>query len=100
MKEKDLQRMVNEFLRKANVFFYHPRETKKGTDGIPDIIACINGRFIAIELKSPELKNPEKHLRPEQETIRDKIIRSGGIYFISNDFDKIVDFINFQIKHI
>lgn len=96
--EKKLQKQVVEFLRKANIFFYHPRETKKGTDGIPDLICCIKGLFLAIELKSPQYKNPASKLRKEQIKVKEKIESSGGIYIVSNDFEEIVEKVNLIIK--
>ena len=98
MKEKDLQHLVNEFLRKSNVFFYHPRESKRGTDGVPDIIACVDGKFVAIELKSPQYKTPTRRLRPEQVLMLDRIKQAGGFVLVSNNFDEIVEFINFIKK--
>jgi len=94
MKEKELQKRVNKFLSQIpGLWFYHPRETKKGTDGLPDIIGCFNGRFFAIELKTPELKDAEKGLRPEQIKIIDQIRKAKGKVLITNNFDDVVDFI-------
>jgi hypothetical protein len=45
--------------------------------GTPDILACVNGRFIAIELKSEKGK-----LDPLQKRTLEKIAGSGGISFV------------------
>jgi Holliday junction resolvase len=94
MTEKELQSQVLDFLSKSGAWFYHPRETKKGTDGLPDIIGCLNGKFFAIELKSPEVKKPEDYLRPEQRKVLEKIKNSGGFILVSNKLEEVVDFIN------
>lgn len=44
-----------------------------GTAGIPDIIACINGRFVAFEVKTPTGK-----LTRLQEITIEKIRAAGG----------------------
>ena len=90
--EKDLQRQVVEFLRKAGVWFYHPREGKKGTDGLPDIIGCCSGKFFAIELKTPEAKTPR--LRSEQVKVLEKIKEAGGFVLVANNLESVVNFIN------
>jgi Holliday junction resolvase len=94
MTEKKLQSQVVELLSKSGAWFYHPRETKKGSDGIPDIIGCLNGKFFAIELKSPEVKNPENYLRPEQRKVLEKIKSSGGFVLVSNKLEEVIDFLN------
>jgi len=94
MREKELQNQVIDFLSKSGAWFYHPRETKKGSDGIPDIIGCLNGKFFAIELKSPDVKKPENHLRPEQRKVLEKIKSSGGFVLVSNKLEEVVNFIN------
>ena len=45
-----------------------------GTAGIPDIIACINGRFCAFEVKQPSVK-----LTRLQENTLGKIRAAGGV---------------------
>jgi Holliday junction resolvase len=94
MSEKQLQKKVVEFLRKTGAWFYHPREWKKGTDGIPDIIGCLDGKFFAIELKNPEIKDPKKKLRPEQKNVINQIKQSGGFVLVTNDLNEVVKFIN------
>ncbi len=91
MLEKDLQRKVIEFLKKTGAWFYHPRESKKGTDGIPDIVGCLNGLFFAIELKNPDGRIK---LRPEQERVLYEINEAGGFILVTNEFNEVVKFIN------
>ena len=47
-----------------------------GTAGIPDIIACINGRFVAFEVKTPTGK-----LSRLQEITIEKIRDAGGMAY-------------------
>lgn len=52
MLEKDFQKQVIEFLKQHNV--YHVKIWGGGyqRSGIPDLIICLKGKFIAIELKT------------------------------------------------
>ncbi len=48
--------------------------------GTPDILACIGGRFVAIELKRDEKQKPE----PLQEHELKKILDAGGTALVVN----------------
>jgi Holliday junction resolvase len=52
MTEKQLQNKVLDFLRHKNI--WHVKIWGGGFQraGIPDILCCVNGRFVAIELKA------------------------------------------------
>lgn len=52
--------------------------------GVPDIIACIKGRFVAIEVKRPG-KKPE----PIQEAFLESITKKGGLAFWADNLDKV-----------
>jgi len=56
--------------------------------GVPDIIACVKGRFIAIEVKRPG-KKPE----PIQEAFLESINKKGGIAFWTDNLDKVKNII-------
>ncbi len=50
--------------------------------GVPDILCCIEGRFVAIEVKRPESKNNVSKL---QEYNLSKIEQRGGISMVAWD---------------
>jgi Holliday junction resolvase len=54
--------------------------------GIPDIIACVNGRFVGIEVKNKgKLKN-----QSEQQKIHEQLIKkSGGIFILADSLDTV-----------
>ena len=54
--------------------------------GTPDIIACVRGRFVAIEVKQPG-----KHPTPAQVAYIEKIQRSGGIAFVAHSVEEVDD---------
>jgi len=43
---------VRALLQKYNVYYFMPATGGYGRSGIPDIVACANGRFVAIECKA------------------------------------------------
>lgn len=82
--EKVILKKVKEHLTKNN--FYFIREMQMIKIGVPDIIACKGGRFIAIECKSSVGK-----LSKIQEYEREKILKAGGTYYVINDVEQIKD---------
>ena len=54
MAERDIVAAILRLLKKTpNCFCWKEHGGMYGTAGIPDIIACINGRFVAFEVKTP-----------------------------------------------
>lgn len=54
MTECDITAAILRLLKKTpNCFCWKEHGGMYGTAGIPDIIACINGRFVAFEVKVP-----------------------------------------------
>ena len=53
MAERDIVAAILRLLKKTpNCFCWKTHGGMYGTAGIPDIIACINGRFVAFEVKT------------------------------------------------
>ena len=54
MAERDIVAAILRLLKKTpDCFCWKEHGSMYGTAGIPDIIACINGRFVAFEVKTP-----------------------------------------------
>lgn len=51
------------------------------TKGMSDLVACIDGKFISIEIKAGN-----DYQRPDQQKVEHSIQRSGGIYFIARTY--------------
>lgn len=51
-KEKNFENKIKNFLKKENCYFFKFWGTMYTKVGVPDIIACVNGRFVGIEVKS------------------------------------------------
>lgn len=58
--EKNFENKIKAFLKEQGVWFIKYWAGSKFTkDGIPDILACINGYFVAIEVKAQNGKPSE-----------------------------------------
>ena len=54
MTERDIVAAILRLLKKTpGCFAWKEHDGMYGTAGIPDIIACIGGRFVAFEVKTP-----------------------------------------------
>lgn len=76
--EKVFENQIKKFLDSLpNTWHFKYWAGPYSKSGIPDIIACVNGRFVAIEVKAPNGKPSELQKRNIR-LIRD----SGGIGYI------------------
>ena len=53
MTEKSIENKIKQYLSKLNVYHYKVHGNGFQRSGIPDIIACINGKFLGLEIKKP-----------------------------------------------
>ena len=74
MKESEIISAIKEYLKTVNNCFYWKEHGGEfGQAGIPDIICCLNGKFIAFEVKTDKGKTTVL-----QEITLRKIRRAGG----------------------
>lgn len=82
-KEKDFQIKVEKFLTDKGIYFVKYWGGGIYTrSGVPDLLCCINGRFVGVELKADDGKVSEL-----QQYNIDKIIQSGGVALILRPSD-------------
>ena len=78
MAESDIVAAILRLLRKTpNCFCWKEHGGMYGTAGIPDVIACINGRFVAFEVKTETGK-----LSRLQEVTLGRIRDAGGKAYV------------------
>ena len=88
-KEKKLQDKAIAYLRERGIYYLNLYGDGRSGKGKPDIIACINGRFVAFELKVGE-----NDLQDDQKLHALRINRSGGFHVVPRnieEFKKIVE---------
>ncbi len=90
MAEKEIVTKILRYLRTMpRCFAWKEHGGMYGTAGIPDIIACIDGRFYAFEVKTPNVKATKL----QDATIR-KILACGGTASVVRSVDEVRAVIN------
>ena len=95
MSEKQLENRMKKYLSNKNIYHFKVHGNGFMRSGIPDLICCVNGHFVAIEIKRPDGKGKVSKL---QEIEIDRIKRSNGIAVVMNNYDEFVKFIS-EIKN-
>ena len=78
--EKKVKDAVKKLLNEHGAYHFSPVTGGFGTSGVPDIVACLHGKFIGIEAKAGKGKPTalqEKNLM--------NITRTGGIAVLVNE---------------
>lgn len=78
--EKAVKDKVVAILKDEDVYYFFPATHGYGRSGVPDIVACAGGGFLAIECKAGTGKPTLLQVR-ELERIR----RAGGTAVVAND---------------
>lgn len=85
--EKSLQNKCIRWLKsQPDCWFFKVSGSACQTPGVPDLVICWRGRFVAVELKSSTGKPSEVQLA----TIS-KILGAKGIAFVTNSFSEFTD---------
>jgi hypothetical protein len=84
---------IKQYLRarigaRRDTWYYMPVQSGMGVVGIPDIIACIKGRLIAIETKAPGKRNT---VTANQRFQLDGIDRAGGLTLVCDDTEQLYE---------
>ncbi|NDG30743.1 VRR-NUC domain-containing protein [bacterium] len=79
-KEHGVKKKVTELLKKYEIYYFFPATHGYGRSGVPDIICCIRGYFLAIECKSG--KNTPTALQLREINL---IQKAKGIAFVVNE---------------
>ncbi len=78
--EAKVKAKVVKTLKERGVYYFYPVTGGFGRSGIPDIICCVKGKFLAIECKAGKNKPT-----PLQEMEMQKIRAAGGIAMVVNE---------------
>jgi len=80
--EKKVKDKVVALLKKYDVYYFFPATFGMGRSGVPDVICCNQGMFLAIECKAGKNKTT-----PLQDREIGLIREAGGTAFIVNEDD-------------
>ena len=90
--EAKVKKKVTTILKEHGAFFFTPVTGGFGHSGIPDIVACFNGKFIGIECKAGD-KKPTALQNKVLEDIRNA--RGFALVVNESNLQDVVDVINF-----
>lgn len=78
--EKKVKDKVVKILKEYGVYYFFPATYGMGRSGVPDIICCVDGKFLAIECKAGDNK-PTALQERELKAIAD----AGGSALVINE---------------
>ena len=78
--EGAVKKQVRATLDYFGAYYFFPATGGYGRSGVPDIVACYNGRFIAIEVKAGD--NPLTALQQRELAM---IKKRGGVALVVNE---------------
>jgi hypothetical protein len=78
--EKRVKEKAKKVLEELKAYYFFPATGYGGRKGVPDIIACYDGKFVGIECKAKNNK-PTKLQQKEL----DRIKKAGGIGIVFSD---------------
>ena len=87
MTSKPIQSKILKYFKEHNIYAF--KVVVANLSGIPDVIACIDGKFFAFEIKETDKDRPTQL---QYYKIR-KIEESGGKGFIVRSFDQFINII-------
>lgn len=80
--EKKVKDKVVKLLKQHGVYYFFPATHGFGRSGVPDVVCCFNGHFIAIECKAGN-NTPTVLQEKEMADIR----KMGGTTFVINELN-------------
>jgi hypothetical protein len=89
-KESSLREGVRRLLKQAGAFVAAIHGSGYMRPGLPDFVACLGGRFIAIELKAPgRYRDPRQGLSDAQKVVLAELEAAGALTIIADSVGTI-----------
>lgn len=86
--EKKLQDKAIAYLKKQNIYYINQFGDGFTGKGKPDLVTCINGHFVAFELKVGK-----NDLQDDQIIHKRKIERSNGLHYAPYTIDEFIEIV-------
>ena len=86
--EKNLQDDCIKYLKKHGIYHINQFGNGWAARGAPDLTVCLNGRFVAFELKVGA-----NDMQDDQKLHKIRIERSGGLHFAPYTLTEFIDII-------
>lgn len=78
---------IKSWLKFQGWFFFSPIGGPFAVHGVPDLIVCVDGRFVGIEVKAP---GKEKNTTKNQDMHIEAIKSSNGLAFVASSLEDVV----------
>ena len=91
--EKKLQDNVINYLKGRGIYYLNLYGDGMSGKGKPDIIACINGLFVAFELK-----HGKNNMQDDQKIHKLRIERSGGLHYSPYTVAEVIEIVEDLIR--
>lgn len=90
MLEKTFENKIKKFLKEQNIYYVKFFGCAFTRAGVPDLLCCINGKFVALEIKADKGKPSQLQLQNIKQ-----IEDNGGIGYViyPKDFEKLKEMI-------
>lgn len=87
IKEKAVENKIKKWLKDKGYWFFKVHGSIFQPSGIPDILACIDGKFVAIEVK----RSKGGIVSPLQKAQIQKIKENGGIAGVASSMEEFLE---------
>lgn len=84
--EGSVKTRIKRYLNKLGVYHFSPIGGAFAVHGVPDIICCVRGLFVGIEVKAP---GKERTVTPNQRHHLDRIMDAGGIAIVATSVEQV-----------
>lgn len=84
--EGRVKKAVKEYLKSIGAWFYMPVQNGMGVVGIPDLICCVQGTFVAIETKAP---GKVGNTTANQDRQLEGIQKAGGVSLVVDSVETV-----------
>ena len=81
--EAKMKKKVDAVLKELGIWFFAPQSGIYGRSGIPDRIACVNGRMVGIEVKAPGAKRGVTAL--QEKTMKEMMAAGASCFVVGSD---------------
>lgn len=95
MTEQQIQKKITSYLEQEG--YYVVKVISASKAGVPDVLACIEGKFVGIEVKKPTTLNTVSKL---QEYNLERITESGGISMVACEVEQVKSAVSLIKKDI
>jgi len=90
MLESTLQRNIRKYLSREKIYNLKYHSCEYTEKGVPDILCCMDGKFIAFEIKRKGKKNTETIYQQLQS---ENIKKSNGLCFLVDSIEEVENII-------